>query len=131
MTIRSAITTFHLLLLCMIGISVTACAQQAKAYDIIQYTAKAPGMTLRLSYADGYLAASKVTISQPKQTALVLMPQSGTPEANGDLIFEAQNKTGEPKVTLYHIDEAAEAPKSITGKYLLKGRTVSLLFKNK
>ncbi len=130
MNIRTVIIAFHLCL-CMIGISVTAHAQQAKAYNVIRYAAKAPGLTFRLSYADGYLAASKITITRPKQKAITLTPQSGTPEANGDLIFEAQNNVSEPRVILNHIDEAVEASKSIPGKYLLKGRTISLLFKSR
>jgi hypothetical protein len=109
----------------------SAYAQQAKAYENVTYTAKSGSAVFNLHYADGYLAASKIVLQKPKQKVQVFLPQSGVPEAHGDLIFQGQNKVDEARVILHRIGDAAEPSKSIGATYHLNGRAIGLQFKMK
>ncbi|PJJ79212.1 hypothetical protein [Mucilaginibacter auburnensis] len=101
-----------LLVLSFLGLK----AQQPKAYDIVRYTAKYAKQTLKLDYADGYPAASKMSLMQAGTKTEVL-------ESDG-LIFTS--KRTKARIVVPEID--TDAPKFITASYELNGKIIKLVF---
>lgn len=106
----------------------TTLAQQAKAYETIHYAAKAGALMFKLDYADGYLAASKINITQGKQKPQVLVCESAVPESNGDLRFISDGADKQPVVILADISEEVIAPKTLRATYIADGQKIPLQF---
>jgi hypothetical protein len=68
-------------------------AKAQKAYDMILYQGTIYGNQAVLKLADGYLLASKLSMSS-KLDKQEFSPSAGEPDARGDLRFDAAKATG-------------------------------------
>jgi hypothetical protein len=87
MRITSAIVSLFLIL------SYTLPAKAQKAYDMITYQGTIYGSKAILQLAEGYLLASKLSMSS-KLGKQEFSPSAGEPDARGDLRFDAAKATG-------------------------------------
>jgi hypothetical protein len=109
-----------------------AMAQQAKAYETVKYTGRSENGVFHLDYADGYIGASKIRLVSTRQKTRLFTPQSGTPDANGNLVLRLNSGADKREMILTGISEETEAPNTIRASYQEKGRVVVVLFyKNK
>jgi hypothetical protein len=122
--------SLHLLLFSLAGLILavfSASAQQAKAYENVRYVACQQGMVFQLYYAGGYIGASKIKLKQQQKT-VVLVPESGMPDEDGNFVFYPASVSDRRKVVLAGINEDAIAPQTIRGTYKTKGRVTTLVF---
>lgn len=119
----------YFIIICCLFFSRNLYAQQAKAYEIVHYTAKSGDRTFLLAYADGYIGASEIRLKQPKNRTVVLRPVSGVTETNGDFEFKAESAATQGQITLKHIDEMAVAPTIIEGVTSIKNHKIILYFR--
>jgi hypothetical protein len=113
----------------LLFVNVTAKAQQAKAYETVHYRAKAGDLLFLLSYTDGYISASRISLRLNGQKTLLFLPESGTSESNGDFNFVSQPIAHNGDIRLMQLNEEETAPALIRSSYRAKGRTVVLIFK--
>ncbi|MEO3402838.1 hypothetical protein AAFN85_02985 [Mucilaginibacter sp. CAU 1740] len=100
-------------------------AQQAKAYEVVHYIARSGKFIYSLDYADGYPAASHISIKNGKQPASLLQPVSGAAESNGDFVFRPAKGLTITQVILKALDETSSAPASIKAIAMTgKGRVI-------
>src|SRR5207244_4279733 len=83
----------RILSLLLIPLFYTTSVKAQKAYDMISYKAIIYGNQAKLQLADGYLLASKVTISSNFGDQ-VFSPSAAEPDARGDLRFDVVEATG-------------------------------------
>lgn len=104
-----------------------------KAYETVYYKGKVNGMSIRLSYADGYLAASKITLTPKNKKAKSFIPEKGVTQANGQLKFLHYINPLQPALAyfiLYRLKDSAEAlPAEISGKYNDNKKQYSIILK--
>lgn len=127
MHIKHLFSTFIIAML-VVFINNRVEAQQAKAYEMVHYTAKAGNMLFKLDYADGYIGASRVTLQQPQHKTQVFFPENGVAEQNGDFLFGPQAISDQGKIKLTHINEEALAPATIRATFQLKNINFKLIF---
>jgi hypothetical protein len=120
------------LILVLMSLTEKIIAQQAKAYETVNYTARINNSAFYLGYADGYIGASKIKLVSTHNKPKLFTPASGTPEANGDFVLTLNLGADKREIILTGINEDVEAPKTIRGTYRERGRVLALLFyKNK
>jgi hypothetical protein len=113
----------------LLFVNATAKAQQAKAYQTVHYRAKTDNSFFLLEYADGYIGANRIRLRHNGQKTLLYLPESGTPESNGDFNFVSRPTAYNGDIRLMHLNEEETAPAVIRGTYRAKGHTVVLIFK--
>jgi hypothetical protein len=106
-------------------------AQQAKAYETVEYTAKINNKVFRLDYADGYIGASNIRLISTGRKTLLFTPTSGTAEANGNFVLGLSSGANNQEIILSGINEEIEPPGTIRARYREKGRTLMLSFNKK
>ncbi len=117
-----------LLILTILFLTKIAIAQQPKAYEIVKYTARAQNMVFHLDYADGYIAASKISMTQAHHKKQLFTPENGTPETDGNFGLKSSADANQNEVILKQINEETEAPKTIHANYRANGRTIPFVF---
>lgn len=103
------------------------CASAQKAYDAVLYKGTLQGKTIQLYLGNGYVAASKITISAPKQKPVLFLPESGI--ANEKFMLRNTQSQAKDLFTLYHIQESYyKAPGIISGTYQSRKKSVPVKF---
>lgn len=104
-----------------------------KAYEAVYYKGKVNGMIVKLSFADGYLAASKITLTPKNKKAKSFIPEKGVADANGQLKFLHYINPLQPAVAyfiLYRLKDSAEVLSAeISGKYNDSKKQYSIIIK--
>lgn len=112
---------------------ITSFAQ--KAYEMVEYNSTVNGMVVKLSLADGYLVASKITLISKNKKASIFNPENGVADNNGKLKFipyTAPLKPAKPYFFLSGLrDSFGVIPLTISGKYYDGNKQYSLIFKKK
>ncbi|GAA4314577.1 hypothetical protein GCM10023149_10780 [Mucilaginibacter gynuensis] len=115
-------------LLLIIPVSVKA----QKAYNAVAYIANVKGKSVKLILADGYLAASKITISKGKmQKTIVFLPESGVPDEGGKLKFIQASLPSEYFIADGLKESFENLPVIIKASYHTQGRVISVQFKKR
>lgn len=92
-----------------------------KAYETVEYTGTANGMMVKLSLADGYLVASKITLITKNNNAKIFIAKNGVADTSGRLKFihyTAPLKPSKPYFLLSGLQDSFNlVPLTISGKY--------------
>ena len=103
-------------------------AQQAKAYETVNYIAKNGSLVFQLAYADGYIAASQIKVKNGRGVIQIFIPESGTTEQNGNFILRPRDIVDKREIVLFKISEESAAPKVIRGACRARGILLNLIF---
>jgi hypothetical protein len=99
-----------------------------KAYNQVIYKGKVGQRTIKLNYADGYLAGCTIRVTdKPSGKKAQYLPSEGDADYKHQLDFYKSNKgnpaqTAADHIRLNGIDSASPAPKRISGSYYLAGK---------
>jgi hypothetical protein len=92
-----------------------------KAYETANYKGKVNGMVVKLSLADGYLAASKITLIAKHEKAKIFTPESGDADTKNQLKFLNYINPLKPVKAYFTLsnveDNFSTTPTRILGKY--------------
>ena len=92
-----------------------------KAYETIEYTGMVNGMMVKLSLADGYLGASKITLNPKNKKPSIFIPENGVEDANGQLKFPHYTTSLKPSKPYFLLSRLQDSfnviPPEISGKY--------------
>lgn len=106
-----------------------------KAYEMVEYNGTVNGMLIKLSLADGYLPASKITLIPKNKKASIFNPENGVADNNGKLKFipyTAPLKYAKPYFLLLGLqDSFSVIPISISGKYYDGKKQYPIILKRK
>lgn len=115
--------------LCSLFLIIFTCRAFAqKAYEIVRYTGKLQGKTIRLDLGNGYIGASKISFFiSPNQKPQVYLPESGV--ADAPFILRNTQATARDYFILNKMQDAfEELPPVINGLYLLDKKSVAVKF---
>lgn len=102
-------------------------ANAQKAYDAVKYKGTLQDKTVQLYLGNGYLAASKITLSAQKQKPTSFLPESGA--ASDQFILRNTQNSTKDLFILYHIRESYnEVPLIITGSYQFGKKAIPVKF---
>lgn len=106
-----------------------------KAYEMVEYNSTVNGMVVKLSLADGYLVASKITLISKNKKASIFNPENGVADNNGKLKFIPYTAPLKPTKAHFILsglqDSFSIIPLTISGKYNDGNKQYSLIFKKK
>lgn len=99
-----------------------------KAYEVVVYRGVVNTQTVRLELADGYLAASKISIKGTKN--IIFIPESGSLTEDGRLKFVSEHKHSTAYFIIDNLSENYERlPIVINGIYCDKDKKIKVRFR--
>lgn len=101
-----------------------------KAYEAINYHGKTNGRLVKFILANGYIGASTLKLSVPRQTkSISFEPETGVPDEHNQLKFIAASPNDQEYFILNNMQETyEETPRSVSGIYFLNGKKVPVKF---
>ena len=107
------------------------CGFAQKAYETEQYTGKLNGRIMRLALANGYIAASTISLfNTSKNKPVLFIPDMGTADDQSRLTFHSTLKNRQDHFMLNNMLDAYEQlPAYISGKYYLNKQVITVKFR--
>jgi hypothetical protein len=109
-------------------------ASAAKAYDVVKYEGKGPGVRVAFDFGYGYPDASEIKITESTSGKTIkFLPADGDAQiGTGKMLFvpepffrkKGNEKTKEAKEVLLQMDAADGPPPTVKGTYTADGKTV-------
>jgi hypothetical protein len=101
--------------------SQVAVQAEPKAYEVVKYSGKAGGATIALDFADGYVGASEIRISQGGKTTTFRLDNSG------QMRFVPARGSGQGAISSVSLKMSPDdsAPAKVAGSFASGGKAVA------
>jgi hypothetical protein len=119
--------TFLPLVLAIILISTFSASAfaEAKAYEVVKYKGKVGSMVIAFDYANGYVDASEVRVTETGKTIRFRL------DGSGEMHFVPDKKAGAEKKIILKLGVDDAPPTKIEGSYISVGRTTAFVLEQK
>jgi len=103
----------------------SAAFAEAKAYDLIQYAGKVGGIAIAFDYADGYIQASEVRVTEGGKTTRFRLDDSG------EMHFVPEKRAGSDNKLILKLGIDDAPPAKIEGSYISGGKMTAFVMVRK
>ena len=98
---------------------------EAKAYEVVKYSGKVGSMVIAFDYADGYVDASEVRVTETGKTIRFRL------DGSGEMHFVPDKKAAGDKKVILKLGVDEVAPARIEGSYTSSGKTIAFVLGQK